>query len=189
MTYHHYNPQNTPLNNNQPTVRQPMNAKPTAQSAGNHATGGNQRQATDRTTTQNRSNTSNHTTAQSVHNTQTGQPAKPNQAKQPSRNNHRSNARPVRRPVPPQRPTEKAKTKKKLPLGKGVTGLLHGILPTSVYNPDSKKIFGIFSAEDLLLVALIFLCAESDEEDNSIMILALLYILVSDYIELPDLSF
>lgn len=98
-------------------------------------------------------------------------------------------ARPIRRPAPSQKPVEKPKAKKKLPLGKGINGLLHGILPGSVYNPDSKKIFGMFSAEDLLLVALIFLCAESDEEDNSMMILALFYILLSDYIELPDLSF
>ena len=184
MTYHHYNPQNTPQKNNPPTVHQPMNIKPSVQQTGNRPSGNNtQRQMS------NRSNTTSRPAAQPHHNTQSGQTAKSSPQKQTSQNNPHSKARPVRRPAPPQRPTEKPKAKKKLPLGKGINGLLHGILPSSVYNPHSKKIFGIFSAEDLLLVALIFLCAESDEEDNTMMILALLYILVSDYIELPDLSF
>lgn len=185
MTYHHYNPQNTPQKNNQATVRQPMNTKPPIQPANNTT----QRQMPDRVPTQNYSNIPNRAATQPSHNTQSRQSTKQNPPKQTPQSNLHSKTRPVRRPVPPQRPSEKPKSKKKLPLGKDVTGFLHGILPTSVYNPESKKIFGIFSAEDLLLVALIFLCAESDEEDNSIMILALLYILVSDYIELPDLSF
>lgn len=180
MTHHHYNPQNIPQKNNFSTNPQPMNTKPPVQPTGSYtASGGNtQRQMP------NRSNTPNRPTTQTSNNTQSRQLTKPN-----SHNSSRPKARPVRRPLPPQKVTDKQKTNKKLPLGKGINGLLHGILPPSVYNPNSKKIFGIFSAEDLLLVALIFLCAESDEEDNSMMILALLYILVSDYIELPDLSF
>ena len=185
MAYHHYNPQNTPQKNNQPTVRQPMNTKPPIQPANNTT----QRQVPDRVPTQNHSNIPNRPGMQPSHSAQPRQSAKQNPPKQAPQSNLHSKARPVRRPVPPQKPVEKPKAKKKLPLGKGTKGLLHGILPSSVYNPDSKKIFGMFSAEDLLLVALIFLCAESDEEDNSMMILALLYILVSDYIELPDLSF
>ncbi len=188
MTYHHYNPQNTPQKNNQATVRQPMNTKPPVQPANNNASGNNaQRQMPNRASTQNRPNTPNRPTPQPSQHTQAEQ--KSNSQKQAPQSNFHPKSRPIRRPAPPQRQTEKLKSKKKLPLGKGTKGLLHGILPSSVYNPDSKKIFGIFRAEDLLLVALIFLCAESDEEDNSMMILALLYILVSDYIELPDLSF
>ncbi len=71
---------------------------------------------------------------------------------------------------------------------KNFSGLLQNFLPSSVYNPKSKKLFGIFSAEDLLLVALIFLCAESEDDDNTLMIIALIYILASEYIDLPDLS-
>ena len=65
---------------------------------------------------------------------------------------------------------------------------LKGILPTSVYDPKSKKILGILSAEDLLLVALIFLFLEKDDGDNTIMVLALIYVLISDYIDLPDFA-
>ena len=188
MTYHHYNPQNTPQKNNQATVRQSMNTKPTVQPANNNTSVNNaQRQMSNRTPTQNRPNTPNRPTPQPAQHTQAGQKSTPQ--KQAPQSNFHPKPRPIRRLTPPQRQPEKPKPKKKLPLSKGTKGLLHGILPSSVYNPDSKKIFGFFSAEDLLLVALIFLCAESDEEDNSMMILALLYILVSDYIELPDLSF
>ncbi len=62
--------------------------------------------------------------------------------------------------------------------------ILKGFLPPSLYDPKSKKIFGLLSSEDLLLIALIFLFTERDDEDGSI-ILALLYILLSDYIDLP----
>lgn len=72
---------------------------------------------------------------------------------------------------------------------KNLSALLQKLIPSSVYNPKSKKLFGLFSAEDLLLVALIFLCAESEDEDNSLMILALVYIFASEYISLPDLAF
>lgn len=77
---------------------------------------------------------------------------------------------------------------RKEPKPQGIGGLLQKFLPDAVYDRNKKKIFGIFSAEDLLLVALIFLLLEKEEGDNSIMVLALLYILVSDYIDLPDLS-
>jgi len=65
-------------------------------------------------------------------------------------------------------------------------GLLEGFLPGAVYNPENKKIFGVLSAEDLLLVALIFLFADSSDEDGNLMCLALLYVLLSDYIDLSD---
>lgn len=72
---------------------------------------------------------------------------------------------------------------------KGITSLLYNLLPPSVYNHQSKKLFGFLSAEDLLLLALIFLFAESDSEDSSLLSLALMYILVSEHFDLPDLLF
>ena len=59
-------------------------------------------------------------------------------------------------------------------------GFLQGLLPSSIYDFQSKKLFGILSAEDLLLIALIFLFLEKDDGDNILMILALGYILLSD---------
>lgn len=64
-----------------------------------------------------------------------------------------------------------------------------GLLPSSIYDPKHKKLFGFFSAEDLLLAALIFLLLEKDDEDNLLMILALLYVLISEYIEIPEFEF
>lgn len=60
-----------------------------------------------------------------------------------------------------------------------------GLLPPSLYNPRTKKILGFLSAEDLLLAALIFLMLDSDKDDDSIMVYVLLYLLLSDYIDLP----
>lgn len=68
-------------------------------------------------------------------------------------------------------------------------GFLQGILPHGLYDPKSKKLFGVLAAEDLLLVALIFLLLEKDGEDNTLMVLALFYVLLSDYIDLPELGF
>lgn len=68
-------------------------------------------------------------------------------------------------------------------------GFLQGILPSALYDSDSKKLFGFLAAEDLLLVALIFLLLEKDGEDNLLMIIALAYVLISDYIELPEFGF
>jgi hypothetical protein len=67
-------------------------------------------------------------------------------------------------------------------------GVLKNFLPASVYNCETKKLFGILSAEDLLIVALIFLLFEKDGEDNILLILALAYILLSEYINFPDFS-
>ena len=62
-----------------------------------------------------------------------------------------------------------------------------GLIPRSVYNPDTGKVLGLFSAEDLLIAALILLLIDSgdEDEDNSTLIYALLYILISDHVDLP----
>lgn len=61
------------------------------------------------------------------------------------------------------------------------------LIPQSLYNPETGKIFGVLSPEDLLLAALILLLLDSgdDSDDNSFLIYALFYILISDYIDLP----
>ncbi len=67
--------------------------------------------------------------------------------------------------------------------------LLLNFIPRGFYNPDSKKILGLLTAEDLLLIALIFLFLESSDEDNPLLVLALVYVLLSDYIDLGDFAF
>lgn len=62
---------------------------------------------------------------------------------------------------------------------------LLSFIPTSLYNPETKKVLGKFSAEDLLLVAMILVLLDSDCSDDSMLVLALIYILLSDYIDLP----
>lgn len=59
------------------------------------------------------------------------------------------------------------------------------MLPEALYNRETKKILGVISAEDLLLAALIFLLLDSQEGENSVLVYLLLYILLSDYIDLP----
>ncbi|MBE7023094.1 MAG: hypothetical protein E7412_01355 [Ruminococcaceae bacterium] len=60
-------------------------------------------------------------------------------------------------------------------------------MPHGLYNPETKKILGFLTAEDLLLIALIFLFLEDNEGDNPLLVLALLYLLVSEYFDLGDL--
>ena len=60
-------------------------------------------------------------------------------------------------------------------------------IPKSLYNPETGKVLGIMSADDLLIIALILIMLDGgdDCEDNSMLIYALIYILLSEYIELP----
>lgn len=62
-------------------------------------------------------------------------------------------------------------------------------IPQSIYNPETGKIFGFLSAEDLLIAAIILILldggSEDCGEDNSILIYALLYILISEHVDLP----
>lgn len=67
------------------------------------------------------------------------------------------------------------------------TSPLFGLIPPSLYNPETKKVLGFLSAEDLLLIALIFLFLDNEDNDDPMIIYALLYILLSDYVDLGDL--
>lgn len=62
---------------------------------------------------------------------------------------------------------------------------LSELLPPMLYQPETKKILGMISAEDLLLAGLIFLLTEEENRENRWLLYALLYILISDYIDLP----
>lgn len=62
------------------------------------------------------------------------------------------------------------------------------IIPPALYNHETQKVLGLFSTEDVLLVALIILLLEDKDSKNSFLILALLYILISDYIDLSFLD-
>lgn len=59
------------------------------------------------------------------------------------------------------------------------SGIIHSLMkfiPSGVYNRETKKLFGFLSAEDLLLVALIIMLADSDDNDDTALLIALLYI-------------
>jgi len=84
-------------------------------------------------------------------------------------------------------PTAKAPPKQKS-TNKSPYGPLLGLIPRHIYNPDTKKILGIMSSEDLLLIALIFLFLESSDDDNPLMVLALVYVLLGDYIDFGDFA-
>lgn len=71
---------------------------------------------------------------------------------------------------------------------KNAKNLLMKFIPESLYNPKTGKVLGIISAEDLMLAALILLILDNSDdcgEDNSMLVYALLYILISDHVDLP----
>lgn len=62
--------------------------------------------------------------------------------------------------------------------------ILEKFLPENIYNPKTKKLFGILSPEELLLASLILLFADSDKDDSNLLCLALLYLLFADKFDL-----
>ncbi len=83
------------------------------------------------------------------------------------RNDDRAKREPERPAAPPH--TEQ-------PRESGFFDSLLDILPSELYNRRTKKILGLVTAEDLLLLALILLVADNDDADKA-LIFALLYIL------------
>lgn len=61
--------------------------------------------------------------------------------------------------------------------GKGIINTIFNFIPSEIYNRDNKRILGLLTAEDLLLFALILLVADSDDNDNIPLLVALIYIL------------
>ncbi len=62
---------------------------------------------------------------------------------------------------------------------------LLNFLPKELYNPESHKFFGKLTAEDILLLGLILLVMDSD--GDYILALALLYILLSDFLDFGNI--
>lgn len=65
-------------------------------------------------------------------------------------------------------------------LASNPSGLINSLLnfiPNGVYNRETKKLFNLFTAEDLLLVSLILMLADSDDNDDTALLIALVYIL------------
>jgi len=83
-------------------------------------------------------------------------------------------------------PTPKYKERQK---GRKVGSFFENIIPKGFYDPKTKKVLGFFTAEDLLLVALIFIFLDSEDEDNPLTALALLYVLLGDYLDFGDFLF
>lgn len=69
----------------------------------------------------------------------------------------------------------------------GILSILSSVVPSSIYNPATKRVLGFLTAEDLLIIALVFLFAENSEKCDPLLIPALIYILISDYIDFPDI--
>ena len=61
----------------------------------------------------------------------------------------------------------------------GLLGTMLNMIPTEIYNRKTKKLFGLLTAEDLLLAALILIAADSDNTDDTALLLALLYIIAA----------
>lgn len=105
----------------------------------------------------------------------------------PAKNSN--SAPPKKVPINSHTQSQNQHQQKKPPTSPKASKILHHFLPTSIYNPKTQKILGILSSEDLLLIALIFLFMENDESDNQLIVLALIYVLLSDFIDLSNFSF
>ena len=56
-------------------------------------------------------------------------------------------------------------------------------LPKEIYNSDTHKFFGKLSGEDILIIGLILMVLDSDCKEDLFLVLALLYVLLSDWID------
>lgn len=107
----------------------------------------------------------------------------------PSAESHQSRSHDTFRTNTQHRQTNFPKSEFKGSGRKSITDFISNLIPKSVYNSETKKILGFLEAEDLLIIALIFLFLEDKSGDNQLLILALLYVLLSDYINLEDFLF
>ncbi len=60
-------------------------------------------------------------------------------------------------------------------------------LPKEVYNPHTHKFFGKLSGEDILIIGLILMVLDCDCDEDIFLVLALLYILLSDWIDFGNI--
>ncbi len=166
--YHRYSPQAPPARNTQSTNRnqQPQSTVPKQT-----------RPAPQQTTPNQQKPSQHHSNAPTKHPSY-GQPqTKP------------TPQHPAPKPHPCGSAKQTPQPKNTVTSAKDSLSFLYNIIPRSLYNPESKKILGLLSAEDLLIIALIFLFLDNTEEDNLLIILALAYVLLSDHIDLSGFSF
>ena len=90
-------------------------------------------------------------------------------------------------------PRDSLKSGRSSPLGRFILGgrsapngknPIFGFIPPSVYNPETKKVFGFLKAEDILIGALILMLLENENNDEPMLIYVLLFVLFADYIDL-----
>ena len=60
-------------------------------------------------------------------------------------------------------------------------------LPKTIYNTETHKFFGFLSGEDILIIGLILMVLDNSCGDDLFLILALLYILLSDWIDFGNI--
>lgn len=70
--------------------------------------------------------------------------------------------------------------------GEGVKNPLK-FLPKEIYNPKTHKFFGKLSGEDILIIGLILMILDSGCDEDLLLALALLYILLSDWIDFGNI--
>lgn len=104
----------------------------------------------------------------------------------PQRNTRRPQNNRTARPAPPPPPqpiNEQKKPPKSVineptPNPSGLIKSIMNFIPPGVYNRETKKLFGFITAEDLLLAALILMLADSDDNEDTALLIALVYILL-----------
>lgn len=60
-------------------------------------------------------------------------------------------------------------------------------LPKEIYNCETHKFFGFLSGEDILIIGLILMVLDGGCDEDLFLILALLYILLSDWIDFGNI--
>ena len=60
-------------------------------------------------------------------------------------------------------------------------------LPKEIYNPHTHKFFGKLSGDDILIIALILMVLDSGCDEDILLVLALLYVLFSDWLDFGNI--
>lgn len=104
----------------------------------------------------------------------------------PQRNTRRPQNNRTARPAPPpppqpineQKNPPKSVIHEPTPNPSGLIKSIMNFIPPGVYNRETKELFGFITAEDLLLAALILMLADSDDNEDTALLIALVYILL-----------
>ncbi len=82
---------------------------------------------------------------------------------------------------PPKPPPKPPKQKACPPKPPAEESSVFRLIPKSLYDPATQKILGIFRAEELLIAALILILLQDKKKENTPVVYALAYILLSDF--------